>query len=329
MAKTSNPKLIGGFVVGAIALLVIGAFAFGGGNFLKPSAKAVLFFINSSLGGLTVGSPVTFRGIKVGAVTDIKIKYDVAGQELWIPVYIELETDKFQIFNGERNENNILGLVKRGLRAQLEVQSLVTGQVNVNFDFHLDAPVSLVGTERGIMELPTIPSEMSELKSSVAGVLSKINQLPLDKIADAVFTVLQTADGTLKSVDAQVKPLAESFKDTSAQANRLMANLDTQVKPLADSFKTTSDQANRLLANTDADLPKLVASAQQMMKSATTALNQADQTLSSVRGVIAPGTPLFVQVNASLREIKDAASSIHILTEYLQRNPNSLLIGKK
>ena len=76
MAKRSNPKLIGGFVLGAIALVVIGAFAFGGGNFLKPKAKAVLFFVNSSLSGLTVGSPVTFRGITVGAVTDLKIKYD-------------------------------------------------------------------------------------------------------------------------------------------------------------------------------------------------------------------------------------------------------------
>src|ERR1700690_3491747 len=98
MARNSNPKLIGGFAVGAIALLVIGAFAFGGGNFLKPKAKAVLFFVTSSLGGLTVGSPVTFRGINVGAVTDIKIKYDVAAQELWIPVYIEIETEKFNIF---------------------------------------------------------------------------------------------------------------------------------------------------------------------------------------------------------------------------------------
>jgi paraquat-inducible protein B len=329
MAKNLSPKLIGGFVVGAIALLVIGAFAFGGGNFLKSRDKAVLFFINSSLGGLTVGSPVTFRGIKVGAVTDIKIKYDVAGQELWIPVYIELETDKFDIFNGERNENNILGLVKRGLRGQLEVQSLVTGQANVNFDFHLEAPVRLVGTERGIMELPTIPSEMSELKTSAVGVLTKINQLPLDKIVEAVSAVLETADGTLKNVDAQVKPLAESLKETSNQANRLLADVDTHVKPLAESFKTASDQANRLLTNVDADLPKLVASAQQMMKSATTALSQADQTLSSVRSVISPGTPLYSQVNASLREIKDAASSIHILTEYLQRNPNSLLIGKK
>jgi paraquat-inducible protein B len=325
MRKNSNPKLIGGFVVGAIALVVAGVLALGGGNFLQAKSKAVLFFVGSSLGGLSVGSPVTFRGIKVGAVTDIKIKYDVAQQELWIPVYIEIEREKFNISHGERDENNILTLVKRGLRAQLEVQSLVTGQVNVNFDFHPDEPVRLVGTERGVMELPTIPSEMSELKASVADLLNKVNKLPLDKVVDQINTVLQTADGTLKDVGAQVKPLAESFRTTSDQANRLLVDVDTQVKPLSESFKTASDQANRLLT----DLPHLVASAQQTMKSATIALNQADQTLRTAQSVISSSSPLYLQVNASLSEIKNAASSIRILSQYLERNPNAVLMGKK
>jgi len=329
MGKNSNPKLIGGFVVGAIALVVVGVLALGGGNFLQAKSKAVLFFVGSSLGGLSVGSPVTFRGIKVGAVTDIKIKYDVAQQELWIPVYIEIEREKFSISHGERDENNILTLVKRGLRAQLEVQSLVTGQVNVNFDFHPDEPVRLVGTEQGVMELPTIPSEMSELKASVAELLNKINKLPLDKVVDQINTVLQTADGSLKDVGAQVKPLAESFRTTSDQANRLLVDVDTQVKPLSESFKTASDQANRLLTNVEMDLPHLVASAQQTMKSATIALNQADQTLRTAQSVISSSSPLYLQVNASLSEIKNAASSIRILSQYLERNPNALLMGKK
>ena len=311
MAKRSNPKLIGGFVLGAIALVVIGAFAFGGGNFLKPKAKAVLFFVNSSLSGLTVGSPVTFRGIPVGSVTDLKIQYDVAGSELWIPVYIEIEREKFQIFNGERDENNILALVKRGLRAQLEVQSLVTGQVNVNFDFHPEIPARLVGTERDIMELPTAPSEMSELKASVAGLLNKINQLPLDKIVDEIKTVLESADTVLQTADGTLK------------------DVGVQVKPLTDSFRNTSDEANRLLTDVVANLPHLLASAHQMMKSATTALNQADQTLRAAQSTISSSSPLYSQVNASLSEIKSAASAIRVLSQYLERNPNSLIVGKK
>ncbi|HUK07268.1 MAG TPA: MlaD family protein [Stellaceae bacterium] len=330
MARKTNPKLIGAFVIGAVALVVVAVLAFGGGALLTPKDRAVLFFSGQSLSGLEVGAPVTFQGVKVGEVTDIKIDYDVAAQHLYIPIYIQILPDKFQFLNGERNEaRNLQELIKRGLRAQLEVQSLVTGQVSVNFDFHPDTPIVLVGIDKSIPELPTVPSELQALKATVTNFLEKVNKLPLEKIADDVIDVLQTANGTLKDVDAQVNPLGDSFKKTSDQAGRLMVDLDGQVKPLADSFKATSDQADRLLTNADADLPPLVAGALQAMKSATTAFNQADQTLRTAQNLISPESPVYFEVLSTLREIKSAVSSIHALADYLERNPNALLIGKK
>ena len=134
MAKRANPKLIGGFVIGAIALVMIGVIAFGGSQFLAPKDKAVLFFSGSSLSGLDVGSPVTFRGVKIGSVTGLVIKYDVDKQTLRIPVYIAIEVNKIQVISGKRDIKNLQTLVERGLRAQLVVQSLVTGQANIEFD---------------------------------------------------------------------------------------------------------------------------------------------------------------------------------------------------
>jgi ABC-type transport system involved in resistance to organic solvents, ATPase component len=62
MARKANSKLIGGFVVGATALSIVGMIVFGGGQFLKPKENLILFF-QGSLAGLDVGSPVTFRGV--------------------------------------------------------------------------------------------------------------------------------------------------------------------------------------------------------------------------------------------------------------------------
>jgi len=329
MATKTSPKLIGGFVVGAIALTVAGLLAFGGSSFLSTQRKAVLFFSEESMAGLDVGSPVTFRGVKVGQVTNIAIEFDVAKRHLYIPVYIEVESDKFQLINGERNESNIQALVERGLRAQLQVQSLVTGQVSVNFDFHPDTPITLVGLDKSVPELPTVPSEISQLKASVAGALDRLSKLPLEKIADELSNVLQSAQSTLKDVDAQVKPLGDSFKSTSDQAGQVLANVDAQLKPLADSLRATSDQANKLLSNADADLPQLVAAAQQVMKSANIALGQADLTLRAAQNVVSPDAPVFYEITSTLREIKSAASSVRLLAEYLERNPNALLTGKK
>src|SRR6478609_6690502 len=137
MSTRANPKLIGGFVLGAIALVIIGLLAFGSGQYFAPKGKAVLYFAGS-LAGLDVGSPVTFRGVKVGTVNKIVIQYDIRQQKLRIPVYIELDPAKFQIVSGARSGVNIKELVQRGLRARLQIQSLVTGQTSVDFDFYPD-----------------------------------------------------------------------------------------------------------------------------------------------------------------------------------------------
>src|SRR5262245_7341208 len=160
MASKANPKLIGGFVVGAIALALVGAIAFGGGKFLAAKRQAVLFFSESSLAGLDIGSPVTFRGVKVGSVTGIVIRYDVDNQTLRIPVYIEIDLDRIEVISGREHVENFQALIERGLRGQLVVQSLVTGQASIDFNFHPGTPINLTGTEPGMVELPTIPSEV-------------------------------------------------------------------------------------------------------------------------------------------------------------------------
>ena len=134
MAKKANAKLIGGFVAGAIVLVIVGALAFGGAQFFAKKRAAVLFF-QGSLSGVDKGSPVTFRGVKIGTVTNVSILYDVTKAVLRIPVHIEIDLEKVQIVSGQRNERNIKTLVERGLRAQLQSVSLVTGQTAVDFDF--------------------------------------------------------------------------------------------------------------------------------------------------------------------------------------------------
>ncbi len=328
MAKGSNPKLIGVFVVGAIALALLGLIAFGGAGFLQQKIIAVLYF-PGSLSGLDVGSPVTFRGIPVGKVTAIRIQYDVNQHSLHIPVFIEVDRQKFEIVNGERKSSNILELVQRGLRAQLETQSFVTGQLSVDFDFHPDTPILLVGGEPGMLELPTVASQMSQLKSSVSGVLEKIAKLPLEQITQDAASVLLSAKRTLSDADGDLKPLVESVRGTSQQASQLLANINAQVKPLSDSVKATSDQADQLLTTATAGMPQLLSGAKQVMKSANVALSQADQTLRSAQGTIAPSSPLYFQINGTLVEIKNAAASLRILAEYLERHPDALITGKR
>src|SRR5262252_325114 len=101
MAKRANAKAIGGFVIGAIGLAIAALLVFGGSQFFARKAQAVLFF-QGSLSGLDVGSPVTFRGVKIGTVTGVSILYDVPKATLTIPVHIEIDLDKVNIVRGTR-----------------------------------------------------------------------------------------------------------------------------------------------------------------------------------------------------------------------------------
>ena len=94
MAKQTSKTLIGGFVVGAVALIVAGVLIFGSGQFFQESYKYVLYF-RGSLKGLSVGAPVLFQGVQVGSVTDISLETDTEDMTLQIPVTIEIHPRKF------------------------------------------------------------------------------------------------------------------------------------------------------------------------------------------------------------------------------------------
>ena len=345
MARKTNPKLIGGFVVGALLLMIVGVLAFGGGQFLKPKAKGVIYF-QGSLGGLDVGAPVTFRGVKIGTVTNIVIEYDIANQVLHIPVYFELETDKFQVVSGQRNPvKNIDALISRGLRGQLETLSMVTGQVSINFDFHPETPIRLLGLKKGLQEVPSIPSSMAQLTASVSGVLQKLSSLPLDQIATQINSTIEAAHKLLSDADSVV-----------SGASGLVASVNTRVKPLSDSLIGTSNQASltlqearkrlelregepmqnlnqtlvsgrELMNSLNRSLPQFIAEARPVMAKTARALDAAYLTLQTAQRVIGPDSPLLYELNSTLRELKAAVTAVRIFAEYIQRNPNALLTG--
>jgi paraquat-inducible protein B len=339
MAKRTNAKLIGGFVTGAIGLVIVAALVFGGSQFLSTKDKAVLFF-QGSLSGLDAGSPVTFRGVKIGTVTSVGILYDVPKAELEIPVHIEIEPEQVQIVNGARGIKNIKTLVARGLKAQLQSVSLVTGQTAVDFDFHPEVPIRLMGLERGMLELPTVPSTIDILKANVSALLAKINKLPLDQLGTQMLDMTRTGNDTLKSLQAVVNDtgarldaLSDSLLKVLDQANLTLteARSRLQLRPgePMQKLNDTLDSTKRLVDNADRNLPQLLAAAHQVLKAATSALNQADSMLSAAQRSISPSSPLYFELNGTLRELRSAATAIRVFAEYIQRNPSAFVTGKQ
>jgi paraquat-inducible protein B len=325
MAKKTNSKLIGSFVIGAIALAMIGIIAFGGGKFLSPKQAVVLFFSGSSLSGLEIGSPVTFRGVKVGSVTRLVIKYDVDNQTLQIPVYIEIELNKIEVISGKRDIKSLQALVERGLRAQLVVRSLVTGQANIEFDFHPDAPITLVGAEPEMTELPTIPSDIDLLKANVTSVLQKLAALPLDQIASESLATVKSVNEFVANLNTQVQPLSDSLKSALDQAKLTLKEARSRLElregePMQNLNNALID-ARQLINDLDNEVGPLA-------KATLATLEQARRTLSTVQATVSPDSTLYFQLNRTLHEIQTMSASIRVFADYLKRHPEALLTGK-
>ncbi len=178
------------FVVGAVALLIIAILAFGSGMLFKQSDKYILFF-DGSVKGLSVGAPVIFRGVKIGTVKDISLIYDSKTQDVLIPVIIDVELSRVKGIPENVGYPDYMALVNQGLRAKLEIQNFITGQLMLAFDFYPDRPVQLRGIIKQYPELPALPISpdifevmqeipikeiSSDLKSTVAGINKLVNE---------------------------------------------------------------------------------------------------------------------------------------------------------
>lgn len=279
-------------------------------------------YFEGSLNGLGEGAPVIFRGVRIGSVTNIILRTDPVAMSIDIPVFVEIYPEKFKIMGEERFKRNaekaVALQVKRGLRAQLEMQSLVTGQLMVALDFHPDKPVIFRGDD-AIPEIPTIQSGMEELAKT-------IEKAPVEEILNKM---LSAVEGIEKVVNApEMKQILLSLKQTVEGSRDLIRNVDDQVSPLATSIEKTLRDARKLVSHIEGIVEPLVSSVEKTAKASTDAIVQAKKTLISVESIASEDSIVNQQLFDALKELAGAARSLRILSEYLAQHPEALLRGK-
>ncbi|HEY5672526.1 MAG TPA: MlaD family protein [Malonomonas sp.] len=334
--KRVDPRVIGIFVIGAIILGVSGLVFFGPGGLLSKTERYVLHF-DSSVKGLNVGSPVRFRGVKIGQVKDINVRVRPADFDFRIPVLIEIEPSRIGADGSNKNfldtmktslkgENPIQALVDNGLRARLELDSLVTGQLYVNFDMFQNTPAVLAGYPTDHQELPTIPSSMGEIAKT-------FEELPLRQLAEKM---VRAADGFEKMINStSLHDGLARFDETMMQLNNLLTHLDGQVLPLTESLQATLLQTQAVIKHLDSRIDPLaddVHNAQQALddslKKFSEASDQTKATMERWEGLASTDSNVQQQVSQTLQEISKAARSVRYLTSELERDPQLLLRGR-
>jgi paraquat-inducible protein B len=317
MAKQANRMMIGGFVVLAVIIMAASLVVFGSGKFFKKTNKYILYF-DEPINGLSVGAPVLFQGVPVGSVTSITLQADFVTMKTQIPVFIEIDPDRWKVRSGERNYRKVAEkLIEMGLRAQLITQSFITGQLMIQLDFYPKSKVCYAPPEidkdyEDYVVIPTCASTSERLakafgdldlkgieknlNSSLAGIDRLVNNPDLAASLRALNGTLQDASKLLAKVDRQVDPLADDVKKTVKDFGKLANNVNGRVGGLATGFDKT--------------------------------MSGLDTTMAAAKGVLSQDSPLMVELETALKEISAMSRSIRQLTTYLDQHPEALIRGK-
>jgi paraquat-inducible protein B len=327
MSKQVSKTVIGGFVVSSIALFVAGVLILGGSELFKETYKFILFF-EGSIKGLKVGAPIVFRGVEVGSVEKIVIWADPKTMTARIPVIVSVEPDRIEMpEEGTRNvQENIQGLIDAGLRAQLTLESMVTGQLMIDLDFHPDTPARLVGGELEYLEIPTIPTTFEQITKT-------LQKLPIAEIFQKLSAAVEGIENVVNSPDLKdvISSLKVTVQDTDKlvkNADKLVNNVDSHIEPLADSIRVAATDAQKLLRNVDGEVSPVAASISSAADAAAAALVQGKDTLRTIEGIVGEDSVLAHELTNALKELSSAARSVRILADYAEQHPDAMLRGK-
>jgi paraquat-inducible protein B len=270
-----------------------------------------------------VGASVVWRGVKIGTVTDILLRADPVALTFEIPVFIEIEPDRMmrpEDVSVKRTPRETMKLlIEKGLRAQLQMQSLVTGKLMIELDFRPEKPAKLYGHDPDYVEIPTIESDLAELAQ-------RIEEVPIEEIFKKLHSAVEGIEKVINS--PEVMEVLTSVNDTLDDIEKLVEDVNRHVDPLLTAAEETVRDTQGLVRNVDGRVGTLAASAEGTIKSAAAAIDQANETLKSVEASAGDDSVLYYEINKTMIELSAAARSIRLLADYLNQHPESLLRGK-
>ena len=330
-----HPAAIGAFAAGAVALAIAGAFVFGAAGKLFVRKFPVVMFFDDDVNGLAVGAQVAYRGIKLGQVTKI---HSVVGSPR-IAVLASLERGPFVSRDDPSGGNidqlrkNLEEAIAQGLRAQLALQSLLTGQLYVNLVLRPETPASFAKLDEGMLEIPTIPTILAQLEAG-------LQRVPLAKVPKHLYDTLEGSAKLLQSEN--LAKALDSVGPLVADAQTLLRRVDKEAVPLLVSLRATSDTARTSLVDITQRLDRVVTDLQtdasRLMTSLTDTSDTARGTVKDVGGTVkdvgsdlqktlAQLTPEIAKLAAKLQEASDTLRATLEKTDTTLRGVDGTLAG--
>lgn len=216
-----------------------------------------VLLVEDTVRGLTKGSPVEYRGVRVGTVVSVPWHFMApqpdTRQRFAIPVLIRIEPQRLGNDNAPVDLDEWRERFKRmfesGLRATLESGNLLTGALFVDLNFHDDVEEYTPEHFEGRLVFPTISSGFAQIEQKVSNLLDKLNGLELEPILDKLNQNLATSQATLDAVRDTAESLQSLLEDPSLQ--QIPASINASLRELQRTLQGLSPESSAYRELTD------------------------------------------------------------------------------
>ena len=215
------------------------------------------------------------------------------------------------------------------------MESLVTGLLYIDLDFHPNSPINMSAPPGSqYREIPTLPTTLQEVETQVRDVMDTLQRVKLDLLVNTTTETVQSIKRLVDSPEVMraIRALNTALTSFDKLVREVNAHVDPLGKDLKEATKKAQDTLNdmqQLVQNVDSKLEPLAKSLNDTSKAVRAAMVQGKKTLASADGLIAEDSPLYHGLANALSELSRAARSVRVLADYLERNPNAIITGKR
>ena len=324
-------------MLGAILLGLVALLYFGGVNFFSRPQRFVVFF-DESIHGLDLGSPVKLRGVRVGRVVDLSVRYDAASNKSLVEVVCEFSRNMITDPQGQAidvsDRAELQTLVDHGLRAQLGVIGLATGLLFVELDFYnphqYPAQVPIADARRVVV--PAVLSMISEYQASLTEILSDLKRVDFAGLSRRLNTLLTTGNTLLTTANTKLQAVDTaqlSERWTKAAEGITTVATDPEIKKAFANLNAAGDDLRTLIAKLDQQVQPSSDKLAQTLDEARQALATFNAAAASAQHFIQAQAGLGTEADKTLEQLREAAAAVQRLADFLEHNPNALITGRK
>jgi paraquat-inducible protein B len=303
-------------VVASLAILIVALVVVGAGKMFRKPTRFICMF-TGNLNGLKIGAPVKVRGVQIGEVSAIRLRLEPSEGELRagfngfrLPVIIDLDQTMLTERGAKAlSKSGVEDWIKRGMRAQLQTESLLTGLLYIDLDLHKGTQPNFILQPGGpYQEIPTVPTDLAQLQQHLVETLDRFEEIDFKGLVNSITDAANSIKSLTNSPD--LRETLQSLRGTVANLNQAIV------------------AARQALNNANGHIGPLVTDLRETSNETDKTMKEVRDTLVKLQQGLDPDAPLLVHLNQTLESLDETSQSMGELADYLQRNPGALIRGR-